>query len=71
MSKGDKRIAYRDSKTGEFISKQQAQRKNPATWERQHVPKPGKGKYSQELQTTSGAAASPMFMLCGSRAPTQ
>ncbi len=44
MAKGDKRTAYRDSKTGEFISRETAERKNPATWERQHVPKPGKGK---------------------------
>jgi len=44
MSKGDKRIAYRDSKSGEFITRVQAERKDPAKWERQHIPKPGKGK---------------------------
>jgi hypothetical protein len=44
VAKGDKRIGYRDSKNGQFISQQQAQRKDPATWERQHIPKPGKGK---------------------------
>lgn len=44
MAKGDKRTAYRDSKTGEFISRKEAERKDPATWERQHIPKPGKGK---------------------------
>lgn len=44
MAQGHKRIAYRDSKSGEFISRQQAERKDPAKWERQHVPKPGKGK---------------------------
>ena len=44
VAQGDKRIAYRDSKTGEFITRREAERKNPATWERQHIPKPGKGK---------------------------
>ena len=44
MAKGDKRVAYRDSKNGEFISRQQAERKDPAKLERQHIPKPGKGK---------------------------
>jgi hypothetical protein len=44
MAKGDKRIGYRDSKSGEFISKKEAERKDPATWERQHIPKPGKSK---------------------------
>jgi hypothetical protein len=44
MAAGDKRVGYRDSKSGEFISRQQAERKNPATWERQHIPKAGKGK---------------------------
>jgi hypothetical protein len=44
MAKGDKRTAYRDSGTGKFITERQAERKNPATWERQHIPKPGKGK---------------------------
>lgn len=37
-----KTIRYRDSKTGEFISKKTANRKNPATWERQHIPVPSK-----------------------------
>lgn len=27
----------RDSKTGEFISKTQADRKNPATWEKEQI----------------------------------
>jgi len=31
------RVVYRDSKNGEFITRQQADRKNPATWEREHV----------------------------------
>jgi hypothetical protein len=35
-------IRYRDSKNGEFISKREAERKNPATWERQHIPVPKK-----------------------------
>ncbi len=30
MRLGNKRIAYRDSKTGEFIKKQEAERKDPA-----------------------------------------
>ncbi len=44
VAQGDKRTAYRDSKTGEFITRREAERKDPATWERQHIPKPGKGK---------------------------
>lgn len=31
------RVVYRDSKTGEFITRREAQTKNPATWEREHV----------------------------------
>jgi hypothetical protein len=33
-----KKVVYRDSKTGEFLTQRQAERKDPATWERQHVP---------------------------------
>lgn len=32
-----KRTIYRDSKTGKIISKEQAMRKNPATWEKEKV----------------------------------
>jgi len=38
MAKRQTTIRYRDSKTGEFITPKQAAKKNPATWERQHVP---------------------------------
>jgi len=44
MAKGDKRVGYRDSGNGRFITGRQAERKDPKTWERQHIPKPGKGK---------------------------
>ena len=33
----DTKVVYRDSKTGEFITQRQAERKNPATWEREHI----------------------------------
>ncbi len=33
-----KKVIIRDSKNGEFISRQTANRKDPATWEREHVP---------------------------------
>jgi hypothetical protein len=35
---------YRDSRTGRIISQQQAERKNPATWERETVYKPSPKK---------------------------
>jgi hypothetical protein len=44
MAKKPTMIRYRDSKTGEFIPKKQAERKDPATWERQHIPVPKKGR---------------------------
>jgi hypothetical protein len=31
------RVVIRDSKNGEFITQRQADRKDPATWEREHV----------------------------------
>lgn len=34
---GNKKVVYRDSKTGEFLTQRQAERKDPATWERQHI----------------------------------
>jgi hypothetical protein len=33
-----KTVRYRDSSDGKFITKKEAERKNPATWERQHIP---------------------------------
>ena len=36
---GSKKVVYRDSKSGEFIKKSTADKKNPATWEKQHIPK--------------------------------
>jgi hypothetical protein len=33
-----KKTVYRDSKTGVFITRQKAARKNPATWEKERVP---------------------------------
>jgi hypothetical protein len=33
-----KKVVYRDSKSGEFITRRTADRKDPATWEREHVP---------------------------------
>lgn len=32
----------RDSGSGKFITKQQAERRDPRTWEKQHIPKPSK-----------------------------
>ena len=40
MAKPDTRVVYRDSKSGEFITRRQAERKDPATWEREHVKNP-------------------------------
>jgi hypothetical protein len=37
MSTAGKKVVYRDSKSGEFITKKTAERKDPATWEREHV----------------------------------
>jgi hypothetical protein len=45
MAKSDKKdtqVVYRDSKTGEFLTQRQAERKDPATWEREHVHHPKK-----------------------------
>lgn len=44
MSKkqNDTRVVYRDSKNGEFLTKREAERKDPATWEREHVHHPKK-----------------------------
>jgi hypothetical protein len=33
-----KKTVYRDSGTGEFIKKSTAERKDPRTWEKEHVP---------------------------------
>jgi hypothetical protein len=38
----DTQVVYRDSKTGEFLTQRQAERKDPATWEREHVHHPKK-----------------------------
>ncbi len=38
----DTRVAIRDSKTGEFITQRQADRKDPATWEREKIHHPKK-----------------------------
>jgi hypothetical protein len=38
----DTQVVYRDSKNGEFITRREAERKNPATWEREHVHHPKK-----------------------------
>ena len=38
----DTGVVYRDSKNGEFITRRQADRKDPATWEREHVHHPKK-----------------------------
>ena len=38
--KDKKRTVYRDSKTGHFISKKQAERKSPATWEKERIKVP-------------------------------
>lgn len=40
--KNDTRVVYRDSDNGRIISREQAERKNPATWEKQHVHYPKK-----------------------------
>jgi hypothetical protein len=39
-----KRVVFRDSKNGEFITRREADRKDPATWEREHVSKPSPKK---------------------------
>ncbi len=36
-NKPNTRVVYRDSKNGEFITRREADRKNPATWEREHI----------------------------------
>jgi hypothetical protein len=38
----DTQVVYRDSKDGKFITERQAERKNPATWEREHIHHPKK-----------------------------
>ena len=38
----DTQVVYRDSKTGEFLTQGQAERKDPATWEREHIHHPKK-----------------------------
>lgn len=38
----DTQVVYRDSKTGEFLTQRQAERKDPATWEREHIHHPKK-----------------------------
>jgi len=38
----DTKVVYRDSKTGEFLTQRQAERKDPATWEREHIHPPKK-----------------------------
>lgn len=37
MSKKQTTTRYRDSRTGEFITKKEADRKNPATWEKEQI----------------------------------
>jgi hypothetical protein len=39
-----KKVVYRDSKNGEFITRREADRKDPATWEREHVKNPSPKK---------------------------
>ena len=39
-----KRREDAQKRRNEQEQQRQAERKNPATWERQHIPKPGKGK---------------------------
>jgi hypothetical protein len=38
----DTQVVFRDSKDGQFITRREAERKNPATWEREHVHHPKK-----------------------------
>ena len=37
------RPGYRDSGNGQFISKQQANRRNPKNWQKESIPVPGRG----------------------------
>jgi hypothetical protein len=37
------RLGYRDSGNGQFISEQQAKRRNPKNWQKESVPLPGRG----------------------------
>ncbi len=38
----DTQVVYRDSKSGRIITERQAERKDPATWEREHIHHPKK-----------------------------
>lgn len=37
------RPAYRDSGNGQFITENQANRRNPNNWQKERVPLPGRG----------------------------
>ena len=37
------RPGYRDSDSGQFITEQQANRRNKATWQKERIPLPGRG----------------------------
>jgi hypothetical protein len=45
----DMQVVYRDSKSGEFITQRQAERKDPATWEREHVPPRSSSHQPQQM----------------------
>jgi hypothetical protein len=40
----EKRTQYRDSNNGQWLSKPQTERKNPATWEKERINHPSKPK---------------------------
>ena len=39
-----KQTHYRDSNTGQFLKKSEAERKNPATWEKERITHPSPSK---------------------------
>jgi hypothetical protein len=45
---GDKsHIVYRDNDSGRLVSKEQADRRSPKTFTREHMPNPGRGDTSR------------------------
>ena len=43
MTRKKTRTGYRDSGSGQFITEQQANRRNPNNWQKERVPLPGRG----------------------------
>jgi hypothetical protein len=62
MAKNDKdtQTNYRDSKTAEFITQRQADRKDPATWERERI------HHAKKLRPTTTQYPTPASRIGGS-----